>query len=410
MVGGSGAGRSGEETGRSGAAAIDADGHVLEPMDAWASLPDVFRPRIERDRIGYEHVIVGDREVVAVSLGLLATPGSKMSDRSSFRTIEEALPGGYDPVRRLADMDTEGIDAAVLYPSVGLNFWAVEDADAAVALARAYNDWLAGYCSQDPARLFGAAMVPLQDPEAAAAELRRATRDLGFPAAFVRPNPVCGRSIADPAHEVVWETVEELGVALGIHEGSSVIIPTLGSDRPFNPFVLHAVSHPFEQMLACAQLIASGVLERHPGLRVVFLESGATWAAFWLERLDEQVHGFGDFCPEMRLRPSEYFARQCWISAEVDESALAAIAPIVGEERIVWGSDYPHHDATFPGALRELERAISPLPERARERILGRNAMELYGLERAHTPAPSGEADAPARAASSVGTGERALG
>ncbi len=359
---------------------VDADGHVLEPMAAWAEVPEPFRPRIERDRSGYEHVIVGDKEVVAVSLGLLATPGSRMSDTASFKSIDEALPGGYDPLRRLEDMDAEGIDVAVLYPSVGLNFWALEDPQAAVALARAYNDWLAAYCEAAPDRLFGAAMVPLQDPLAAAAELRRAHDELAFPAAFVRPNPVLGRCIADRKHEPLWEAAEELGMAIGIHEGSSVIIPTLGSDRPFNPLVLHAISHPFEQMLACAQLIAFGVMERHPTLRFAFLESGATWAAFWFERLDEQVHGFGGFCPEMTLRPSEYFRRQCWISAEVDESALPAIAGVIGEERIVWGSDYPHHDATFPGAVKALAGTISSLPEGTRARIMGDNARELYRL------------------------------
>ena len=150
-------------------------------------------------------------------------------------------------------------------------------------------------------------------------------------------------------------------MTIGVHEGSSVIVPTLGSDRPFNPLVLHAVSHSFEEMLAFAQLIAFGVLERHPTLRVVFLESGGGWAPFWVERLDEQAETFGGFCPEMRLRPSEYFARQCWISYEVDEPTLPALLPFIGEERIVWGSDYPHHDATFPGAVDALERTIAPL-------------------------------------------------
>jgi predicted TIM-barrel fold metal-dependent hydrolase len=359
---------------------VDADGHVLEPMAAWNGVPEPVRPKIHTDSAGYEHVIVGDKEVVAVSLGLLATPGSRMSDTSSFKPIDEALPGGYDPVRRLEDMDAEGIDTAVLYPSVGLNFWALEDPFAAVTLARAYNDWLAGYCQAAPERLFGAAMVPLQDPGAAASELRRARVELGFPAAFVRPNPVLGRCIADRQHEPLWEAAEELDVAIGIHEGSSVIIPTLGSDRPFNPLVLHAISHPFEQMLACAQLIVFGVLERHPGLRVAFLESGATWGAFWPERLDEQVHGFGGFCPQMKLTPSEYFKRQCWISTEVDEAALPAVAGLIGERRIVWGSDYPHHDATFPGALKALVDTVAPLPKATQARILGENALELYRL------------------------------
>ncbi|HZT66070.1 MAG TPA: amidohydrolase family protein [Acidimicrobiales bacterium] len=358
---------------------VDADGHVLEPEEAWAGLPDRHRPRVERDGHGLEHVMVGDQEILAASLGLLGTPGSRMGGQET-KPLEEALPGGFDPRCRLADMDTEGIDAVVLYPTIGLYAWGITDPAAAVAVARAYNDWLAGYCSADRRRLFGAAMVPLQDPPAAARELRRAHEELGFPAAFMRPNPCLGRSIADPAHQVIWDTAEELGVAIGLHEGSSVTLTTLGSDRPFNPLILHAVSHPFEQMLACAQLMAFGVMERHPTLRFVFLEANGGWAPFWLQRLDEQVHGFGDYCPEMRLRPSEYFARQCWISFEIDEATLPALAPLIGPERIVWGSDYPHHDATFPGATKELRETIGPLPPEEQARILGGNAVELYRL------------------------------
>ena len=197
----------------------------------------------------------------------------------------------------------EGIDQAVLYPSIGLYAAAIADPVAAVAVARAYNDWLASYCAAAPRRLFGAAMLPLQDPAAAAAELRRAATELGFPAAFVRPNPCLGRSLSDRAYDPVWDVAEELGVPIGIHEGSSVIIPTLGSDRPFNPLILHAVSHSFEEMLACAQLIALGTFERHPGLRCIFLESSGGWAPFWLERLDEQAESFGGFCPDLQLAP-----------------------------------------------------------------------------------------------------------
>ncbi|HZU79196.1 MAG TPA: amidohydrolase family protein [Acidimicrobiales bacterium] len=363
---------------------VDADGHVVEPLAAWEAVPERHRPVIRRDRAGYEHVVVGDKEILAVPLGTLATPGGRFSDPASFRPLEEALPGGFDPVARLADMDREGIDQAVLFPSVGLYFWALDDPDAAVAVAAAYNDWLASYCAAAPTRLFGAAMLPVQDPVAAAKELRRAHGELGFVAAFLRPNPCMGRSLSDPAYTPVWEAAEETGVAIGIHEGSSVIVPTLGAERPFNPLVLHAVSHSFEQMLACAQLIAFGVLERHPGLRVVFLESGGGWGPFWLERLDEQAESFGDFCPDMALTPSEYFARQCWISFEVDEHTLPALLPFLGEERVVWGSDYPHHDATFPGAVDELERTIASLDDAARARVLGTNAAALYRLPPPH--------------------------
>jgi uncharacterized protein len=361
-------------------AVVDADGHIVEPRVAWDSVPEPHRPRITADSHGFEHVVVGDTEILAVALGTLATPGARFSDPGDVRCLEEAWPGGADPIARLIDMDAEGIDRAVLYPSVGLYFWALDDGAAAVAIARAYNDWLATYCAADRNRLFGAAMVPVQDPTAAAAELRRAHDELGFPTAFVRPNPCCGRSLSDPAYEPIWEAAEEVGMTIGVHEGSSVIVPTLGHDRPFNPLILHAVSHPFEEMLACAQLIAFGVLERHPDLRIVFLESSGGWVPFWMERLDEQAESFGGFCPHMRLRPSEYFARQCWISYEIAERTLPALAPFIGGNRIVWGSDYPHHDATFPGAVTTLRRTLAPLDEHTRTAILGANATELYRL------------------------------
>lgn len=363
-----------------GALVVDADGHVVEPETVWAEIADEHRPRIEKDSNGFEHVVVGDTEVLAVPLGTLATPGLRFSEPDDFRTLDEALRGGSDPKSRLGDMDLEGIDQAVLFPSVGLYFWALRDAAAATAIARAYNDWLASYCSCDGSRLFGAAMLPMQDPDAAVSEMHRARSKLGFPAVFVRPNPCMGRSLSDRAYEEVWSTAEELEMTVAVHEGSSVIVPTLASDRPFNPLILHAVSHSFEEMLAFAQLAAFGVLDRHPAMRVVFLESGGGWVPFWLERLDEQAESFGGFCPEMRLRPSEYFSRQCWISYEVDEGTLGALSAHIGEDRIVWGSDYPHHDATFPGAVSALRRTISGLPGHTQELILGANAATLYRL------------------------------
>ncbi len=359
---------------------VDADGHVVEPRAAWTSVPETYRPVITRDRHGFEHVVVDGTEILAVPLGSLATPGARFSDPDTFLPIEQAHPGGSDPVARLADMDLEGIDQAVLFPSIGLYFWALSDPRAAVPIARAYNDWLASYCAADPSRLFGAAMIPMQDPAAATAEMARARHELGFVAAFVRPNPCCGRSLSDLAYEPVWDAAEENAMAVAVHEGSSVIVPTLGSDRPFNPLVLHAVSHSFEEMLACAQLIAFGVLERHPSMRVVFLESSGGWVPFWLERLDEQAESFGDFCPDLRMAPSEYFARQCWISYEIDEHTLPALTPFIGEDRIVWGSDYPHHDATFPGAVDTLRATMAPLAPDVQARILGANAAALYGL------------------------------
>jgi uncharacterized protein len=364
---------------------VDADGHILEPMTLWRRfLPSharQFAPRVVRNDWGLDTVFVGSQEIVTAPLGLLGTPGSRMDETDPAKKLrwEDAQPGGFDPAIRLQDMDREGISVAVLYPSIGLNFWAIEDPPAAVALACAYNDWLAEYCRTDPRRLVGAAMLPFQDPESAVSELRRA-QGLGFRVAFVRPNPCCGRHVGDPAFEPVWAAAEDLGVTVGVHEGSSNTIRTLGADRYFNPLLLHAMSHAFEQMLACATLIVTGVMERHPALHFAFLEAGGGWGPYWLWRLDEQVRGFGRYAPEMKLLPSEYFRRQCWIAFEGDEDTLPALLPHIGEDAVVWGSDYPHHDATFPGAVKKLQRLLAPLPEGAQRRVLGMNACELYRL------------------------------
>jgi predicted TIM-barrel fold metal-dependent hydrolase len=361
---------------------IDADGHVLEPRDAWAHLDPSIRPRIETDERGLDHVIVGDDDVFVAKLGQMGTPGTDVSTGATEPfPLERARPGAFDPAARLVDMDAEEIDVAVLYPTIGLGFWGISDPAAAVAVARAYNDWLAGYCSAAPDRLHGAAMVPFQSPDDAVHELRRAREELGMVAAFVRPNPCLGRSIVDAAYEAFWATAEELGMAVGVHEGFQLAVPPLGSDRtPRNVLVLHAVSHSFEQMFACAQLVAEGVLDRHPDLRVVFLEAGGGWVPYWLARLDHQVDSYAGYAPRMRLTPSEYFARQCWVSFEIDEETLPALAPFVGPDRIVWGSDYPHADSTFPGALAELRATIAPLSYPVQQQILSANAATLYGL------------------------------
>ena len=360
---------------------IDGDGHVLEPRSAWAGLAEGIRPEIWTDQRGLDHVVVAGTTVFVAKLGQMGQPGTDVGLEGGPVPLEAARAGAFDAFARLADMDAEGIDEAVLYPTIGLGFWGLSDPRAASTICRAYNDWLAEFCRAAPARLHGAALIALQDVDAATEELRRCREDLGFVAAMIRPNPCMGRTIGDPANEPFWAAAEELDVALAIHEGYQPAVPPLASDRlPTNVLIMHAVSHTFEQMLACAALIGLGVLERHPGLRVVFLEAGGGWAPYWLGRLDHQVASYQRYAPDMKLTPTEYFARQCWVSFELDEATLPALASHVGPDRIIWGSDYPHADSTFPGAVKELEATIAPLSQEIRTRILGANAAALYGL------------------------------
>jgi predicted TIM-barrel fold metal-dependent hydrolase len=359
---------------------IDADGHVIEPPDLWEPrLEPRFRaraPRPVRDENGAFGYAVGDRIVMRTAASL-AVPAR---DAGHVR-----LPGGgWDPDQRLRDMDAEGIDVAVLYPTLAFFFPELGDAELHAALCRAYNDWLAEYARTAPDRLVGVALLPLDDVAASLRELDRCTEELGFRGAFVRPNPYAGRPIQHPAYHPLWERAQSLGVPITVHEGVSDTLPTLGRDRTRNPVTLHLMSHPFEQMAACAGLILGGVLERFPDLRFVFLESGSGWLPYWLNRMDEHFETWGRAVPALKARPSECFRRQCFVAMDPCDAIAASTVELAGDDVVVWSSDYPHPDAPFPGAVRRSLEALARLPEASVRRVMGENALRLYGL-----PAPA---------------------
>ncbi len=310
-------------------------------------------------------------------------------DEAGRRSRVDMPEGGSDPVARLRDMDAEGISVAVLFPTLAFFFCEVEDRELHAALCRAYNDWLGDYVAADPARLVGVALLPLDDPAAAVAELERAVDRYGFRGAFVRPNPIRGRALHDPDLDPVFACAERLGVPVTVHEGISDSLPTLGRERSGNPAVQHLFSHPFEQMAACASILLEGVAARHPELRFVFLESGSGWVPYWLDRMDDHFDTWRKLLPRASDRPSEVFRRQCFVAADPEDDLVPWVAERIGDEVLVWSSDYPHPDAPFPGAVRRTLRALEALPPASAERILAGNARRLYGLGEAPVPPPA---------------------
>ncbi len=307
--------------------------------------------------------------------------------RAAFRArvrqhMAEYLAADYDPASQIRAMDAGGVDVAFLYPTQGLYVASVDAMDPrlAIAICRAYNDWLLDFCAYAPGRLRPVAMlVSLHEPSLAVAEAERVAAR-GVRAVFVRPNPVRGRNLSDPAYEPLWGTCERLGLAVGIHEGVGVHLPEAGADRFKTFFETHAASHPVEQMLAMMSLITGGVLERHPQLRVGFLEAGCGWVPYWLWRLDEhweKTSGIeGE--PQLSARPSEYFRRQCWVSCESDEPYVGAVLDFIGAARVLFASDYPHPDHKWPETAEAM--LAMPIPEDAKRRILWDNPAAFYGL------------------------------
>jgi predicted TIM-barrel fold metal-dependent hydrolase len=356
---------------------VDSDAHIYEPHDLWDRFLDPrFRaraPKILFDDQGRIHWDLDGR--VTPPLPLFSVPGE-----NGTRKPYVPRPGMGDPREHVADMDREGIRQAVVYPGLGLLFQSIEDGALGAALCRAYNDWLQEHCATAPERLFGAAAIPLQDPASAVAEVERVASDLPqLRAAFVRPNPAAGRLLHDPALDPFWAAAARARLPVAIHEGTTRSSPTVADDRYDAFFFLHMLSHPFEQQLACLNLIAGGVLDRHPELRVVFLESGSAWAVHWLARMDEHFEHWGYTLPDLKRRPSDAFRAQCFISTDPEEDAVAATVEFVGEDCVVWASDYPHPDAIFPGAPKAT-LANPRLSERAKRKILVDNGRRLYGF------------------------------
>jgi uncharacterized protein len=390
---------------------VDADGHVLEhPTGFRQYAPKGFEDRvwhIETDDEGREWAVMDGTRNLANYMSLAGTAGMSADDRARATRGElrytEVRPAAWDAPARLVDMDADRIDQSVLYPTLLLGIQGHRDVKFAAAMCRTYNDWVSEHTLAGQGRLFGVAVLPQQDIELAAAEIRRVGALPGIVGVFLRPNPSADwRPFSDRVYDPLWAAASDTGLPVGLHPFLAADLPgaCLGlrinrlrsSANPMpddtgtvaidNIFFTQAIANPFDMMSSMAFLLAGGVCERFPELRLVFLESGGGWLVPWLERLDHHYEIFSWDVPDLAEEPSEYFRRQCWISFDPDESTLAftARSPLVGADRIVWASDYPHPDAVFPGVTSELSEAIAPLSGEEQRLIAGANAAALYNL------------------------------
>jgi predicted TIM-barrel fold metal-dependent hydrolase len=366
---------------------IDADGHVVETRSGPEGLGDgsgverFLEPRFRATPLPYRPLSSGGVDLAALPPGA----GNSTWDPSTVNRL--SLPGGSDGRARLVDMDAEGIDVAVLYPTLLLRF--EPDVTLFRALHHAYNSWLEEYCSADRSRLIGVGLVPLSDIDAAVAEMERCVNDLGFKAVMVRPCPYIGeKKLNDPVYDPFWDAAQSLGCPIGIHPFSFNDMPNVVSMMKLDEDSLllpgegltlrQGLGNAIDLMVALGWFVAGGTCEKFPRLKVAFLEGSGGWICTMLERLDHHIKVFGS--RYQKDLPSDVFRRQCWISFDPDEVAMAFTAEHLGADRIIWASDYPHPDAKIPGVVAELREATEGLTAEVRRRIVGENAAELYGL------------------------------
>jgi predicted TIM-barrel fold metal-dependent hydrolase len=402
---------------------IDSDGHILEPPTGMLDFaPEKYRDRIwhvETDADGVEYIVWDGRRHQAGGLAGTAGFSDEMVER--VRALEipysQTRPSGWTAELRLQDLDTDGIELSVLYPTMMLGLQSLGDVEFGQAQARAYNDWCAEHLKTGQGRLFGAGALPpmhdAADIPGVVEEIRHVAELPGMVSVFMRPNPAIEwRYFNDPVYDPIWAALQDTGLPVAFHpflapdlpgaceglklarvqnpDGTYVSLEEFEAANDDDPrtrlpsiYFTQAIANPVDVMSAICYVTSGGVAERFPGAKFMFLEANGGWLVPWLERLDHHAKKFSWDVPWLKMLPSEYFRRQCWISFDPDESMLAftANSPLCGADRIIWASDYPHPDAKFPGVTKELEEALEPLTFEQKRAITSESALALYGIE-----------------------------
>jgi predicted TIM-barrel fold metal-dependent hydrolase len=362
-----------EETAMSQFRVISADSHVREPGDLWLNYIDpAFReraPRLVSAEDG-DYWVCDGRPPFPVRAN--NPPGAPPTRKSAVGRYADNLPGGWDPQARVADMARDGVDAEVIYPTVSMDFYQLADLPYAYACFRAYNRWLADYCRTHPDRLKGIGATSVDDLDAALYDLRQ-IRELGLVGVGIGIRVAEDRDYDDPRYDRFWATAQDLGLPVSFHtltgKGNQLTRP--GVDYAGMP-------HWIQRTLGL--LIFGGVFERFPGLKVISVESDIGWIPTWLERADHTTRRSVAYRENpSKLLPGDYFREHVRATFIRDRVGIR-LRDLIGVNTIMWSSDYPHVDSTWPESQASIERELFDVPEAEKRRIICQNAAELYGF------------------------------
>ena len=367
---------------------ISSDNHIVEPPDLWTS-------RIEpkyRDRCP-QLVDAGDGGQVWVCDGVRGnTPAQgaqtgmrfeKPEDLTRVETFENVRPGGYIPEEHVKDMDEDGVDVSIVYPSVGLRlFGTVPDGELLTAVFRAYNDFAAEFCSAQPKRLGAIAMINIDDVQVGAKELERCKK-IGFVGAMITVYPPHGRSYDSPEYHPLWAAAQDLEVPLSLHAGTNRF--GSGDAFQFDEAVKTTQLCNFDHYvrMSLAEMMLSGVFELYPKLYVGAVEHELSWAPHFLDRMDfnytQRARGVSGYRIKNDLLPSDLFRRNVFMGFQEDGLGIK-LRDIIGVDTLQWGSDYPHQESTFPKSREILEDMLADCTDEEKAKIAGGNAARVYHI------------------------------
>ena len=366
---------------------ISSDSHVIEPPDLWTS-------RIEpkyRDRAPH---VVSEEDADwwytdgrrGQSFGIGAQAGRRFEEPEKVTNLDRLAnipPAGYIPEEHVKAMDIDGIDAGIVYPTCSLVLYSVPDGDLLTAIFRTYNDWVAEFCNAFPKRLRGIGALNTDDIQSGVEELERCAK-MGLVGAIIPVYPPEDRPYDSPEYEPLWAAAQDLGMPLALH----VATKRPGAGHAFSSLEsrkgAHIVTVDYFARVSLAHIILSGVFERHPKLQVGSVEHELAWIPHLLSQMDYRyTQGTRENFPyrfSNDMLPSDFFHRNVFLGFQEDGLGIQ-MRHIIGLDNILWGSDYPHHESTFPKSREILEEILSDCTEEEKAKIAGANAARIYHLD-----------------------------
>jgi uncharacterized protein len=357
---------------------ISSDSHVNEPPDLFTSrVSSAVKdrvPRIERFPEGDAWVIEGARD--PINFGMNACAGQGPEELRAWVRFEDIRRGGYDPVARLDEMDTDGVDAEILYPTPRLaqGIIANPDAQLHLAMVRAYNDWLSDYVAHAPERFGGLVLLPCCGSAEAAAELARLAGRPGIRGAVMGCYPNGTLEVADE-DDSVWAALVDRGLPVSIHVSLGRTMPEAHRSN------LPGFGRFFDVPNRIVQMIFSGMFDRYPDLRLVCAEVDCGWVPYFKEQVDNNFHRlYQPGSTVIRGLPSDYVERHVSFTYVTDGFGIDN-RHLIGVDRILWSSDYPHVSADWPNSWKTIQATFSGVAADERHAILAGNAARLYGFD-----------------------------
>jgi predicted TIM-barrel fold metal-dependent hydrolase len=355
---------------------FSADSHIMEPADIFLEgLPASLKDHAIHARKEGDYLITGtkDKIIYRLRVGQHREKALGDNERKGIREI----PG------RLEDMELEGIDAEICFPSLGLWLYALDNPEAEAASARLYNDWNDEFLRDNPTRFVRCGMLPVHDFSNTLAELKYLAGK-GFTAAMLPAvTPPNLPKYNDEKWDPVFNLAGELGIVFVMHTGTG--LETVVIERGPGGGIINYSNQMMDACNSAMYLVAGGVLDRNPKAKVAFIESGASWLVALAERMDEVCEAHANFVyPKLSRKPSQIIDDQIWASFQHDRACItSAAAGLSGAKNVMWGSDYPHAEGTFPISRPIQEQLFEGLnvPEKVRCEILGLNGARLFKME-----------------------------